>query len=96
MRIPASAVLGASAAVGEVNRALASKRSVARRDLLRHSAEPRRDRRASNLKGEWNVYMQTTLKPKHSVPRGARGLIVFWILSFPMALAAMVYALGML
>jgi hypothetical protein len=40
--------------------------------------------------------MHTTHKQKHSVPRGARGLIVFWILSFPMALAAMVYALGML
>jgi len=40
--------------------------------------------------------MQTTLKQKHSIPPGARGLILFWILSFPMALAAMVYALGML
>jgi len=40
--------------------------------------------------------MHTTLKQKHSIPPGARGLILFWILSFPMALAAMVYALGML
>jgi len=40
--------------------------------------------------------MHTTVKQKHTVPHGARGLILFWILSFPKALAAMVYALGML
>lgn len=32
---------------------------------------------------------------KNSAPTPARGLIVVWLLSFPVALAAMGYALGM-
>jgi hypothetical protein len=67
-----------------------------RRDVLSDVALNLATPASKRLLRRWNVYMHTTHKQKHSVPRGARGLILFWILSFPMALAAMVYALGIL
>jgi len=40
--------------------------------------------------------MQTNVRTQASAPPGARGLILFWLLSLPLALAAMVYALGLI
>ena len=40
--------------------------------------------------------MQTDVRTQASTPRNARGLILFWLLSLPIALAAMVYALGLI
>jgi hypothetical protein len=39
--------------------------------------------------------MHTKPRKQVSSPRGSRGLILFWLLSFPLALAAMVYVLGL-
>jgi hypothetical protein len=39
--------------------------------------------------------MHTNPRQRASTPPGARGLILFWLLSFPLALAAMVYVLGL-
>jgi hypothetical protein len=39
--------------------------------------------------------MQTNLR-KLAAPRGARGLIAIWLLSFPVVVAGMVYALGLI
>ena len=96
MRIPAAtAVVAASPAVGAISRASESKRSVATGIVLGDALERGAVGEQATLKAN-GMSMQTTLKQKHSIPPGARGLILFWILSFPMALAAMVYALGML
>ena len=39
--------------------------------------------------------MPTNPRYQASSPPRARGLILFWLLSFPLALAAMVYVLGL-
>jgi len=61
MRIPAAtAVVAASPAVGAISRASESKRSVATGIVLGRCARARRGRRASDSKGEWNVYANHT------------------------------------
>jgi len=39
--------------------------------------------------------MQTNVR-KQATPRGARGLIAIWLLSFPIVVAGMVYAFGLI
>jgi hypothetical protein len=41
-----------------------------------------------------DVYMHTNSRQVTS-PRGSRGLILFWLLSFPLALAVLVFVLGL-